>query len=355
MFEFAAGFYEGGSLPMIGDADDGYVLDLGGSERGRELLAVGASLFNRPDFKAQASACPEPALWLLGPEGYRKYEAMRATGPQRISSRAFDDSGYYLLQSGEAGSDERISVVFDCGELGFGPIAAHGHADALSFSLRVGGEDILVDPGTYDYFTDARWRNYYRGTAAHNTIVIDDSDQSQMLGPFMWGERANARRTQWEPTSEGGTVAGEHDGYRVLPNPVSHRRQLQLFGSRRELLIRDELVGKGRHQADLYLHFSESCVVHKISEHFFSIECGEQRVNLELDACFEIETHEGSNEPLLGWVSRGYHRKARATTLVAKCQWYEHLETEIRILVDEEPSKRSRRTLLKTVAKATAR
>jgi hypothetical protein len=36
------------------------------------------------------------------------------------------DAGYYLLQSGGHAGPDRISVVFDCGELGMGPLAAHG-------------------------------------------------------------------------------------------------------------------------------------------------------------------------------------------------------------------------------------
>ena len=60
---------------------------------------------------------------------------------------------------------DRLSVLFDCGELGFKSIAAHGHADVLSFTVRAFGEDLLVDPGTYDYFTFSGWRLYFRGTA----------------------------------------------------------------------------------------------------------------------------------------------------------------------------------------------
>ena len=41
----------------------------------------------------------------------------------------------------------------DAGPLGYQTIAAHGHADALSFTLSVGGMEFLVDPGTYAYHT----------------------------------------------------------------------------------------------------------------------------------------------------------------------------------------------------------
>ncbi len=41
----------------------------------------------------------------------------------------------------------------DAAPLGFLSIAAHGHADALSFILHVDGSPILVDPGTFMYHT----------------------------------------------------------------------------------------------------------------------------------------------------------------------------------------------------------
>ena len=66
-----------------------------------------------------------------------------------------------------------IRVVADAGPLGYRSIAAHGHADALSFSLSAAGLEFLIDPGTYAYHTQERWRNYFRGTSAHNTVRLD--------------------------------------------------------------------------------------------------------------------------------------------------------------------------------------
>jgi hypothetical protein len=341
MFDFVSGFREGGQLPMIGDADDGYVLELGSNDRASDWLGIGAILFNRADFKAHTSGFSETACWLLGTNAFETYKKIDASAaPKQIASRAYPDSGYYLLQYGDADSDGQISVAFDCGELGFGPIAAHGHADALSFSLRVSGQDILVDPGTYDYFTEKRWREYFRSTRAHNTIVVDEADQSQMLGSFMWGQRAQARCTQWQPTADGGTVVGEHDGYMKLPGSVIHRRALNLIGPQRQLVVRDELIGKGEHKAALFLHFSEACVLRKVSDHCFSAESGEEQIIIEFDHRFEVKSLKESYEPIFGWVSRGYHRKSPATTLFAKCDWRDSLAAEFRILISEHSPKR---------------
>jgi hypothetical protein len=250
-----------------------------------------------------------------------------------LLSQAFPETGLYLLQSGHAGEADRISVTMDCGELGLGSIAAHGHADALSVTLRVGGHDILVDPGTYDYFTYRPYRDYFRSTRAHNTIMVDDREQSEPLGLFLWGSRAKARCTCWEPTPEGGTVAGEHDGYRRLPMPVTHRRTVRLNAPAGEVTIRDELTGDGEHTAVLHLHFGEACTVAASADNRFTLDSPAGRIVLELDAGWETRLVHGQEDPPLGWVSRGYHKKTPAFTLVARCTWQTRLERSLRLTI----------------------
>lgn len=334
MLAFSAAFGEaGGTIPAFGDCDDGYVLDLGGP-RGdyRGLLAVGAVLFDRPDFKRLAAGVREPVFWFCGPAGLDRLDRLEDASPQTLESRAFPDSGYYLLQAGRAGGDS-ISVAFDCGELGFGSTAAHGHADALSFTLRVNGADILVDPGTHDYFTYPDWRTYFRSTRAHNTIEIDGRDQSEMSGPFLWGRRAHGRCDEWTVSEDAVTVSGVHDGYESLADPVTHRREIALDRARHEVRLRDELIGEGRHTVAQHFHFSEACVVERVDENRFRASCPEAVVELILDTRLACQMFRGNTSPIIGWVSRKYHQKSPCTTLVGKAEidGTTHLETVISV------------------------
>jgi hypothetical protein len=340
MFAFVGALSEGGrTLPMFGDCDDGYVLDLGG-ERGdpRPWLAVGAALWGRADFKAWAGGWSEPALWLLGREGRDRFEAIPRPGMPALASRAMSDAGYYLLQAGHCDNPDRISAVFDCGNLGFKTIAAHAHADALSLVLRVFGEDVLVDPGTYDYFTYPRWRDYFRSTRAHNTVVVDGQDQSEMLGPFMWGAKAAARCLGWEPTAAGGRVTGEHDGYARLPDPVIHRRTLELDGLKRELTVTDDILTRGRHDVEVYFHLAENCRMRQAAPSRYEVDVGPGRVTIELDPRLSVRTPCGSEDPIGGWVSRGYHRKTPTTTLVCRCTAVGNTSLVTRITIATPPA-----------------
>lgn len=322
MLEFAGAMSAGGEhLPMFGDGDDGYVLDLGsGPCNVKDLLCIGALLFNRPDFKFLAGGFREPAIWLLGPGSVDAFEAIPATGRSvALEPRAFKDCGCYLLQCGTEGSADRISVFMDCGELGFKSIAAHGHADALSIVLRAFGQDIFVDPGTYDYFTYPEWRNYFRSTRAHNTVLIDGADQSVMQGPFMWGERARSRCTGWEPAaSGGGRITGEHDGYRRLADPAIHRRTVELNAESREITILDEITASGPHAISVIFQLSEQCTASQIAPNRIEIALKEGLAALEVDPRLVIKLLRGSENPMGGWVSRRYHRRVPATMIIAE-------------------------------------
>jgi len=328
MFDYLAAFAEGGDrLPMYGDCDDGYVLDVGGwTDRPRSLLALGAGLFDRLDFADQCQGQTEPVYWLLGAEAHQRVAAQAAAGSavERIESRALSDSGYYLLQAGSVCPDRRISLTFDCGDLGFGSLAAHGHADALSITLRAFGEDLLVDPGTYDYFTYPAFRDYFRSTRAHNTAVIDDQNQSVMTGSFLWGKRAAARLVEWRPRFDGGRVVGEHDGYTRLSDPLMHRRAVELHaiagdrdGGAGSIEICDRFFAKGAHRASVCFHFSDQVRVEALGDNRFVARGDYCELICEFDADVSVESATGTTDPIRGWVSRGYHHRRPATTLTA--------------------------------------
>jgi hypothetical protein len=310
----------GDSLPIFGDYDDGYVFDLGRTRRDpQDLLCIAALLFKRADYLALAPTLSEPAWWLFGAEAVRSYGGQQAKPVStRLQSMVLEESGHVLLQCGELGSANRISVLFDCAELGLGSIAAHGHADALSFVLRAYGTDLLVDPGTYDYYTYPAWRNYFRSTRAHNTIEVDGLDQSTMLGNFMWGQRATTRLVSWQPQDNGGTACGQHDGYQRLESPLTHSRSIMLDGVQRVVVVVDELLTGGSHTITQYFHLAPGCVIERMETHEFALSCRGQRALLVMDSSLEVSLLCGSVDPMGGWVSDAYHVKQATTTLVAR-------------------------------------
>lgn len=331
MTDFAARMSEGGPLPAYGDADDGYVLDLG--RDGDDLngsLSTGALLWERLDFKTLGRGFEEPTRWLLGADAPDRFAALPAPPRRPMAPVAFEDSGYFLLQSGTAGPSSGVSVVVDCGPLGFTSIAAHGHADALSVHVRAFGSEVFVDPGTYDYFTFPEWREYLRSTRAHNTVTVDRRDQSEQLGLFLWGARAAARCLTWEPRPDGGRVTGEHDGYRRLADPVTHRRTVSLTGEPPVLRLRDEIEMGAAHEIELFFHLAPDCRV-ATSADGWTIQFGAHAARLHLDARLDWTVACGQEQPIAGWVSRGYHDRQPAPTIRGACRTDRSLVVETRV------------------------
>lgn len=321
MIEFVAALAEGGEqLPMFGDRDDGYVLDLGDRpEQVEALLSLAALVFSRGDFKRRAGPLSQTAYWLLGPTAVEDYARLADAPPvtEALRSQSFPESGYHLLQAGRPG-EGALSLFFDCAELGYGAIAAHGHADALSFALRLDGRDVLVDPGTYDYFSYPEWRQYFRKTCSHNTLMVDEQDQSELQGTFLWGRRATCRLEDWQVDGATTVVVGSHDGYRRLSDPVIHRRTLRLLGEKGEIEILDELECRQPHRVTLGFQFAEQCALEPSGADGYRvrIEGLARHLLFNCPQGLAARIYQGSDSPKGGWVSRGYHRKTPAPQLV---------------------------------------
>jgi hypothetical protein len=308
-----------GNVPMLGDSDEGTVAPLArepGFCRSRSLLATGAILFGRADFKAKARVLDDRTLWLLGNRAREAFDRLAAAPAGLPARRAFEDGGYYVLGSRFESEDE-IRLVADAGPVGYGSIAAHGHADALSFTLSVGGEELFVDPGTYAFHAESDWRAYFRGTAAHNTVRVDAHDQSEPGGNFMWLRKARAECTLWSVSAERDIFEGWHDGYVRLDDPVKHWRRITLRKHDRRLIVEDTLEMARTHLIELFFHCSERCQVARDGQAW--IVKGERRsVSLSLPQRPGASVHVlfGNTAPICGWMSRGYDRKVPAPTLV---------------------------------------
>jgi len=324
MLEYLASIMDvAGNLPMFGDADDGYVVRLDPRAdfcRYRSLLATGAVLFGRPELKAKARVLDDKTRWLLGADAQPAFDRLEASEAKLPVRRAFPQGGYWVLGC-DFETPREIRLVADAGPLGYREIAAHGHADALSFTLSTGGVEMLVDPGTYAYHTEAEWRAYFRGTSAHNTLRLDGVDQSQPGGNFMWLRKARAACSAWRSDEREDVLEGAHDGYRALRDPVTHRRRISLDKRARRIVIEDRLEMAAEHEAELFFHAHEECVVHEIWGGV-EIERGGVRLRLAFPPGIpaDVQVLRGSVSPIAGWVSRRFDRKVPSPTIVWKAR-----------------------------------
>lgn len=226
----------------FGDDDEGKILDLQGGEWHQwEWVLQLASLVTGVRYSDFDSVC-ENTHWLFSEEEIENIKKQPLYDASE--SRCYEIGGNSFLRD----KDNRILIGIDHAELGFGSIAAHGHADALSFQMLVDGEVVFADPGTFIYHCWIEERDKFRKTINHNTLCLRNDnendnlsrwrDQSKMLGAFMWGERANCRLVDYKIGDEMDVLVAEHDGYK----PCIHKRKFEFDKLEKVLSIEDEVT-----------------------------------------------------------------------------------------------------------------
>ena len=96
-------------------------------------------------------------------------------------------------------------------------------------------------------------RYYVRGTQGHNTLMLDDTEQSETHGVFGNGLLARTRLVRQAVDSKLEEIEGEHYGFRG----VTHRRQGLWRGTEQPyLVVADHVIGDDRHGLEPLWHFS---------------------------------------------------------------------------------------------------
>ena len=271
MLEILRALGQAGSPPRIGDDDGGRLFNprRNLAEHMLDPLSTGAAIYCRPGFKAAAGSLREETLWLMGRKSAERFDEIQSSELPPASAQ-FKSSGIYVM----AGSDSTSRRLVIAAGPHTGPSSGHAHADALSVQLTVGNRDWLVDPGSFCYVGNRGQREYFRGTAAHNTLQVDGKDQAEMAGPFAWRSPISVHVNHWVAGKTFELFGGAHTGYCRLPQPVGHERWV-LSIKDRFWFVRDLARGEGQHQIDIGWHLApefspcctgESSAVHWVRE-----------------------------------------------------------------------------------------
>jgi hypothetical protein len=308
-----------GTTPSIGGADDGKPIRMEHLPFWdfRPYLAIGAVLFERADFKAAAGRFFEDALWLLGPDGLRRFDDL---APQHDDSATtvLPASGYVVLRGGE--SNGKDYVCFDCGEQAAGmrtdgiPNSMHGHADCLSIVAWLGGRPVLVDSGFFSYNCGDAWEAHFRETAAHNTARVDGRDQARHIGKMAW---SHSYRAALEGTESGPPLLwalGSHDGYVRLANGVVHRRAVALRPDG-YLLVYDEFDGAGEHELEVNYQFAPGTLEHADGHVLFDGRVG---IVWSGSGNWSSAIRTAGDRPDEGWIARSLGVKVAAPRLTLR-------------------------------------
>ncbi|HEU0119531.1 MAG TPA: alginate lyase family protein [Bryobacteraceae bacterium] len=241
----------GGPMPLAGDDDGGrFFHPYGPRERFYQATVTTAHLaLQNNALPHYPDSAAEQAAWWLGVAAI----SGRGGGAPAPASRRFPEAGLVAMAHGDA------RVWVDAG--GFGSRrGGHSHSDSLQILVRRGERELLVDAGTYTYVSDRKRRDWFRSTAAHNTVRVDGAEQGDMDYPFGWRSRPDVQIEQWE--------AGEQTDCLTAVcryRNVQHRRTVHFHKREGRIEITDEIdAGPGEHLAEQFWHMgegAEDCVV----------------------------------------------------------------------------------------------
>ncbi len=273
---------DNGSIPHVGDCDDGRVELLHSDLRQMlcvpltqrnsllipGMLAMGAALFGVPC----AGDSSDPAWYGLHPS---------STPADRPRLAVFSDSGIAVGRNGN------VEVLFCAMPNGIGGLGSHTHNDKLSVLARIGGRELLCDSGTFCYTRDPVRRNTARSTAVHNTIAIDGAEQNEINSApgFVFSLGNHAFPASIEASDSFGiiSIAASHSGYGRLG--VLHRRSLRLEDFR--LTVHDDLSGCGQHRFELFWHLPALWSIKQCDERVFQID-GPHRLSLHVESSLPL-------------------------------------------------------------------
>jgi uncharacterized heparinase superfamily protein len=135
---------------------------------------------------------------------------------------SLNDGGFQRLQAG------RSVLIMDCGAPAAPKVDRYAHAGTLSFELSIGRERLIVNCGAAEAAGGA-WRDACRATAAHSTLIMADTNSSE-LRPEGLGRRPEKVEAQRQEANGAHWLDASHDGW-ARPFHAIHRRRLYMSES----------------------------------------------------------------------------------------------------------------------------
>lgn len=211
--------------------------------------------------------------------------------PPAPGVRLFPVSGLFLLRSPTAAADQTF-VTFDSGVYR----TDHSHLDALSLTVYGDGQALLPDAGLYTYDRGPDF-DYFHGTRAHNTVVVDGLDQAE--GAALPGAHGVVGGVAWA-TGTSDLVAG-----------VRHVRTVVLL-DRGLVVVVDSLSSGAERRYTQTWHAFPGAALRPAGKNLVLLGAdGQRRLTIaQADwSTLSLATVHGGSAPLQGWISAAYGSK----------------------------------------------
>ncbi|MDE0780027.1 MAG: heparinase II/III family protein [Alphaproteobacteria bacterium] len=137
----------------------------------------------------------------------------------------------------------RTVVLVDTGEPPEAGLDNTAHAGTLSLEISVGKERLITNCGARSGHRDP-WAAVQRSTAAHSTMVIDDTNSAEILSDGTFGRRPGKITTERSEDEGNHWITAQHDGYAPVFG-LTHERRVYMAASGDDIRGEDSLHRKG--------------------------------------------------------------------------------------------------------------
>ena len=176
--------------------------------------------------------------------------------PKLESIEYLSASGYIRVQT------KNIYLLIDVAN--FQPMyqPGHSHADTLTYEFSYRGKRVIVNSGTSCYAV-SKERLRQRGTAAHNAIIVDNKNSSEVWSGFRVARRASINDVKIMQNNGSIDIRAMHDGYiKLKGNVIQCRRWLILEN---QLSVVDTIIGRCQHLIVNNMYFSPNFFIQQDS------------------------------------------------------------------------------------------
>jgi hypothetical protein len=145
--------------------------------------------------------------------------------------------------------------------------------------------------------------------------MVDDRDQSEFGGSFLWLQHAQAFVETFHASGDTQILSAHHNGYQRLADPVRHRRTWRYTSGVAHLSITDELFCVAAHSISIHWHFAAECIV-QLQGRTVIARRDDVQVQLQCPGGLVPSLVTARDEPPLGWYSSSFDVKSPTTTVV---------------------------------------
>jgi hypothetical protein len=292
-----------GRVPNYGPNDGALIIPLNSCDYldYRPVLQAAYYLLNGTKLYTEGP-WDEDMLWFFGVNSL-------TAKPQELKRKsiAYESGGYYTIRNKDGWAMMRCHSYRN----------RPGHSDMLHLDLWWNGHNILRDSGTYMYNCEEPWQSFFSSTVAHNTVVVNNSDQMERLSRFMWSDWTKSKLMAHKSYQQGSVqlMQGEHYSYCRRKGKIIHRRAVLSLGERCWIVV-DDIVGGGTSRIELCWHLCDARF--ELKDNLLILQTRSGPVGITIfnsSGTGKCKCFEGADRPM-GWESIYYGNRRPSPVLV---------------------------------------